>query len=419
MNPRTLVLQATVIALLPSLPAAQGTPSALIGGAFNAAAGPMIQRQVWCTPGVPLCLPVLGPPVMPFAGGTAYDPGTQTIWNSDGLLLTGLSALSVPPCAPVCPPVPCPGLPAGAFVCGLAFAEDTRSLWVIDSTPALMELTFVGGPCPVPLRRCGLAGVIPPTHTPGGLAYSEKLRMVLYSVSMWGVVPPNNLVFIAPSNAPCAPVCMVPWNACGAVAALGAITGLAYDDCTDTMYATDGALLANGVLRFVPPNCQLLRQQCCNLPVIAAYYGLCIEPSHPVARGMSCTAAPCPNCPALAMSTTSDPTLGNARFALQVSNAPAGSVLICMLGPGPCTPGIPVLCGLYYPILPPAPVMFGIVGLGGPAPCGGSGAAALPVPMDVSLCGSTVCVQGLVLCLAAPGPGVGLTNALDLTITDT
>src|SRR5690606_18634492 len=78
--------------LAAALAGAHASAQSLIGGAHSPATGPILARQDLCTASERLCAPLLAPPPAPFAGGTAYDPTRQAVWNTDGVSLVGLSA---------------------------------------------------------------------------------------------------------------------------------------------------------------------------------------------------------------------------------------------------------------------------------------------------------------------------------------
>lgn len=79
-----------------------------------------------------------------------------------------------------------------------------------------------------------------------------------------------------------------------------------------------------------------------------------------------------------------------------------------------CTPGVPIFCGRFHPSLVTLLVLPGLA-LAGPAPCGGSATLFVPIPLNYALCGLSFCSQEVVVCA---GLGLGLTNALNATITD-
>jgi hypothetical protein len=395
---------------VPGLIQAQ-SPQALIGGANSGT--PFMQRQIYCNPATSLCSPILGVPANAYAGGTAYEPGRQIIWDTDGLRLTGVRVLSNPPCRPLCTPIGVPGLPATGFATGLAYDDNTSILYVLTSTPEILTLTTPATTaCPVFQSRCSLTGVFPTSHQPGGLAFSEKHRAIFYSASDFSGGAANNVVFIAPVTSVCAPLCKFTLPGCPGFV-LGPITGMAYDDGRNILYLTDGKVIQRLVI--VPGgNCQPQLVDCCTAPVLAPYYGLEIEPSHVTSTGTACTSAPCPTCASMLFGALGDPTVGNASFAMNLTNAPASGILLAYMGVGSCTAGIPVICGMFHPSL--APIYLGNVPISGTPTCGGTATFPLPIPNAYFLIGLDVCVQGLVVC--TPSFGFGLTNALNLRITD-
>src|SRR5690606_25107659 len=297
--------------LAAALAGAHASAQSLIGGAHSPATGPILARQDLCTASERLCAPLLAPPPAPFAGGTAYDPTRQAVWNTDGVSLVGLSALADSPCREVfCGPMAVP-VPVGALACGLAYDETRNALWMIDSSPTLSLLrTSSSSRCPEPASRCSLANVIPATHRPGGLAVSETHQLVFWSASVFGGGAPATVVFVAPAADPCHVVCRI--TVLGTVGCagvpLGPVTGMAYDDCTDRLFVTDGTRTLAAT--FTPP-CTASRFACCPAPLVAPWYGLDVESRHPVTVGRSCLQAPCAACPNLALDTVGDPALGN------------------------------------------------------------------------------------------------------------
>jgi len=400
---------AAVLPLGTSLPAQR-----LLGGAHAPATGPVLASQSLCLPSVRRCSPLLAPPATPFAGGTAYDPRRQVVWDTDGTQLGGWLLLVSAPCStPHCRPGPAP-VPAGALATGLAFDETRDALWMVDSSPSLSLLRLTSAAsCPTLTARCSLAGVIPPTHVPGGLAFSENRQLVLWSSSVFGAGAPANIVYVAAAANPCVVTCRITLFGtvgCGG-GPLGPIVGMAYDDCTDRIYVTDGSKVLRA--RFVPP-CGALEFECCAAAVVAPYYGLDLEADHPASIGRACLQASCGTCTGLALGAVGDPALGNAGFALRVRGAPVGALAVLALHPGPCAAGLPLWCGLYHPAAIPPAVTLALP-LAGAGTCGAEGEVPLPVPMAPWLCGAKLCAQAAIFCVPS---GHGLTNALELPFSD-
>jgi hypothetical protein len=406
-----------------ALAAAQPTFT-LVGGADQAGI-PLIQRQVVCQPATPLCQPILALPTARCAGGSAVDPIRQVVWDTDGpTLVSVLSTVNGGPCRVVCAPMPVPGLTVGALASGLAFEEDATgagALWSIDTTFRLQRMTWPTRSCPGPGPSCTVGPFMPtPNHCPGGLAISEVHQTVFFSASDFGGGAPNNRVFGAGLTPfPCTPICRMQVPGCATVP-LGPITGLAFDDCTSTMFLTDGRVTL--VARYVPPGgglpCQLQPISCCVQPV-GRWYGLCVEPVHARNVGQACTSAPCPNCAAsMALNAVGDASLGNVAFGYRLTGAPPGVPAFCMINIGGCTPGVPVLCGLFHVPLAPPPVNLGAVATVGGA-CAGVAFHGLPIPLAPNLCGIQLSAQDVILCPAGTGFGFGLSNAVCTTISDT
>jgi len=407
-------------AVLASSLAAQPT---LVGGAVQGGI-PLIQRQVQCQPSTPLCQPILAAPIAAAAGGSAVDPIRQVVWDTDGVRLVSVpSPLNGATCTTVCGPIAVPGVPASAFASGLAFEEDTTgagALWCVDTAFGLQRFAWPTRSCPGVGQRCSIAAFMPtPNHLPGGLAISELHGTIFYSASDFTGGAPNNWVFGAPLSNPCQPNCRLQIVGCAAVG-LGPITGLAFDDCTSTMYLTDGRVTAAGV--YSPPGtgvaCQLRIVNCC-VQQVGRWYGLCVEPAHERKVGRSCTSTPCPACAAtMQLDAVGDASLGNTQFGYRLTGAPPGVPAFCLINVGACTAGIPLLCGLVHLPLVPPPVNLGAMATVGGA-CAGVAFHGLPIPLSPNLCGIDLSAQDVILCPASLGFGFGLSNAVCTTISDT
>jgi hypothetical protein len=358
-------------------------------------------------------------PVTPWAGGAAWDAVHQLLWITNGSHLIALRPGSAGACTAACAPFLVPGMGGGYVATGLAYAERTQRLWVLASPgaagsgpPVILQLPqHPTNPCQLLSTQCA-ALTLPNSEPTGGLALSERNQLVLFAQSSFTGAP-NTVVWAAPWTAPCAPVCSVPLGPCGTTL-LGPVTGLAYDDCSDTLYATDGRIIAN--VPFLQPPCLTgLATRCCQTGTAESWYGLDLEPSHAVVRGSACLTAPCPACNQLRLEAIGDPTLGNPAFVLRVAAAPDGALVFPLLGRGPATAGVPALCGLFHLLLPPAPLVLPQVATSG-MQCSAGATVPLPIPPDLALCGANLCTQAVVVCLQ--GLGTGLTNALDLTVSD-
>lgn len=405
-----------VVALTAAVPLFAQTQPRLIGVATNPAlAAAQNLRQDMATCLTKVCTVPLPPPPTPNAGGTAYDASLAAVWETTGLII-GLFDPNT--CAPICPPFPISPLINNNVATGLALNESTRTLWVSDNTNRIYQFgRAVTAPCNlIPITSCPTP-FIPAGMTIGGLATSDVQNLVYYSASVFGGGPPNNIVYIANQNTPCAPICKFPLQGCGPVA-LGPITGLAYDDCKGVMWATDGFTEVAVIVG--PPNCVPNVVQCCQVPGPERYIGLCIQPSQAVPTGVSCTAPPCPICPTMTHNTIGDPALGNPFFALTLDNAPAGVPSLLCINAGAClAAGIPIppFCGPLRVALP------GIITLGFPTGggvgCSGQVTVGVPVPLNPALCGIPLSSQFLVVCPTAALVGTGVSNCLSWMVSGT
>jgi hypothetical protein len=401
-----------IVLTLAAAAAPAQAPSRLVGGASTTAGGILQRDPMTCTP-AQMCGPLFGPLPQPFAGGTAYDPIRGVIWTTDGVSLIGMPAQNAA-CVPVCGPIPVPGLAAGVVATALAFQEDgsaTGVLWCVDSSHNLHRFAWSGA-CPVAGTTCSLATSAPTlTHRFGGLAISETNSRIFYAASDFGSGLPNTWVFSAPLSNPCTPTCSVPLPLTCPGLVGRRVTGLAFDDCLDTLYVTDGIFVFWAA--FTAP-CTFGPMSCCTVPAASPYVGLCVEPRRSLTQGSSCLSAPCATCPSMLLAAVGDPTLGNSSFGFRLANAPAGSTVLGYWNVG-CSPGVPALCGTFFPPFVPPPIPFTPVVLGGTG-CGGQTFHALPIPLAATLCGLTFSAQDVLIC---PGFGTGLSNAVCATISDT
>jgi hypothetical protein len=383
-------------------------------GVADSSGMPVLQRQAYCLAANTTCppsLPAFGPL---WTGGTAYDPAFQVAWSSNGTHLTATVLTSTtPPCFTSCPVGGVPGLPAGASVTGLAFANDDRRLYVLytrnDGGWGLVTLDAPSASCPTLRQVNDCAGPFPAGYRPAGLAYSERRRRLILSVSLFSGAPDNHVVSLAPPptggvcpDLSCAsrlPPCSVP---------LGAITGLGYDDCAAMLYATDGGRLAR--YAFDPRTCAVSSVDCCTAPIAGVYRGLDLETDHGVPAGAGCDGPGCTGCPGPpVLLALGDTTIGSAGGFLV--RAPGGSEVTLYLSLGACGPGFPFACGFVR--LGATIFVIGRTTL----PLGSctTGFVPLPIPTDYSLCGAVACAQGRITCRSG---GTGLTNALCVTIGD-
>lgn len=412
MTSRPTPLQALLLALAcaASIPA-QTTPE-LIG---ITAATPLLRSRDMGSCAERACAPVGFPPMAshPAAGGSAYDPTRGGVWISDGTMI----ACSDPDdCRYLCPPLPLP-LPR-AFVSGLAVNE-IRGRLVVSDTASMIHVYPLSCPLGAPLFSCPAS--VPSGHTIGGIATADVLDLVIWSSSDFsGAAPPGNLLYVAPFGRPCSPICSTPLPRCGGVA-MGPIHGVAYDQCTRTVWVTDGFKTLG--LTLDPSTCALTPTHCCPAGGTEPFIGLCVMPSRGTVVGRACLHPACGPCtPTTGIGTVGDPAIGNPAFTVTLDGAPLGvpSWLMLSLG-GPCSsagtrPPAP-WCGLLHIDLVLPPILVGPVTTTGSSTCGGSASTTIPIPASLSLCGLHGCAQWIGICRG--GSGGLLSPALSFAISGT
>jgi len=217
----------------------------------------------------------------------------------------------------------------------------------------------------------------------------------------------------------CTPICSVKLPNCPGVV-LGPITGLAYDDCRNVLWATDGVYEVGVTIAIGAAGCSITQVACCKIPGAERYLGLCLQPSQATSLGANCTSAPCPACPTMVHATVGDPSLGNPSFALTLQNAPAGVPSVMFLSAGSCAaPGIavPGWCGtVRVPV--PIGVSFGAP-TGGALGCTGGVNIGLPVPFAPALCNVPLATQFFLFCPVGSAAGTGVSNCLTWMVSST
>jgi hypothetical protein len=409
---RTKQLVATLAALgCVSAPTISQSPQRLIG---LTSATPLVITQDMGNCAVAQCPPFGFPPVaVPFAGGTAHDGITRGTWISDGFLIAKVDARNQ--CTFQCPPMPMPNTAPGNEVTGLAFNEITKTLWVTDRSGIIRWYNAAG--CPLTLvSRC-----IPPIPAGAvltGCATDDVGDLLFYSIVIPGT--PGGIVYVARQTAPCQPFCRIPLNQC-LLGPLSPLTGLAFDSCKQTLWATDGKLTVGGVYALSPTGaCTFSEVQCCINTSGEPLAGLCILPSTERPLGPNCTRPPCPACPNMQHVLGGEPIVGNPAFSLDLINAPNNSNAYLVFNVGPCTaPGTPIgiFCApLLVPLVPP-PLVGGPFATGAGAGCTGGVVFNLPVPANIAICGAVFSSQYIGLCPGAALPGTFVSNCISFMVT--
>lgn len=366
-----------------------------------------------------------------YEGGFAFDPiRGNGGWSTNGTQLWYQRIANPMVCVPQCtvavaqvlPPQPVTdpqprvgGLTIDVRRQQLAHAESflgTGAIRLYSIAPGLV--------CPTPLASCVFALPFPDSLV-GGIAYDGR-RDVFYVVSTRATGPALDTRIQVIQRLPfptCTAVCTLTLPATIApCVGLGPIRGLAYDPCPQNLYVTDGrqtVAFQTGGTAACPSLTSTMT--CCFLmhPAGQIWHGIDVPRRPGRLLGSSCTGAPCPACPLMTIAEVGHSVVGNLAFGFQVQNAPAGGTAFFFLSNTCVSPGLPFFCGqIHLGLTPPWPVGFGTSALTGVPPCGGTGTALLPIPLNYSLCNLSLCVQAIVVC-PAPG-GIGVTPAASFVI---
>ncbi len=345
----------------------------------------------------------------PWAGGTAYDPRHQSVWVSDGKTLAELRLSDGKTLCRVAAQL----MDAKALVSGLAIADHGRRLIQLETRLGYGAIrSYDLRTCPPTPLRDGCAVQVSTGYFTAGLAYDELESLVYYTVTKPGFQVPQNWLHVADDRDRCRSICSLRVGGCPHL--LGTdVTGLAYESCSKTLYATVGA--ATAVIRVGDPRkCEFKVSSCCAKGQFGPYRGLAVVPGWTqFKKGRSCITKGCPFCSKLDLSLDGGaPSLGNQEFGIRVVNGPTNGLGILGLGVSSCGKGVPFSCGALW--LPGNPLIVVAGRLSGPQ-CGAALRVPLPVPVDGMLCGQSVCLQWVVDC----GGGEGVTSALQFTIAGT
>ncbi|MHC4850669.1 MAG: hypothetical protein ACYTF5_01510 [Planctomycetota bacterium] len=366
-----------------------------------------------CQPATRLCSPVLLNNPILYAGGTAYDPRHQSAWVSDGRALVEVDLKT---CKTICQPKPSI-MRQNAVFSGLALARKRGMLYHLETEPGYLGiLPWSNRTCPPIPTKGGCFMQLGKLDTAAGLAYDEVRDLLYYTVSTPGVTGPINTLYVASPTSGCQPLCKVTLPVCGTSLLFGKVTGLAYNPCTSTLYATDGQ--ATMRLQMLDPRkCSIRLLGCCAKTTGGGLYqGLALIPGWTQTNvGKGCINKGCPFCTNLqTVLVGGDPTLGNPDFAIEIRNGPAGSPVTLGIGVGNCTGGMPFLCGnLYLPLTPP-PILIPMGKLAG-SQCQTSVRLGVPIPVDPKLCGVKVCLQSVAMC-GSGGLAYALSPGLQFTL---
>lgn len=357
------------------------------------------------------------------AGGSAYDGRIKATWITNGLSLAAVDPW-MGNCDYICRPqsIPLPPDPTTRhYATGLAYVE-SGSL-TSPQSPGWLFASYNSGwiarmdvrDCVVRARFCQIQ--LPTGAVMSGLATDDVNRRLFIAVVLSNG---SNLIYVSDlDNNFCSPTCRTIPGDCTTNTPLGPITGLAFDPCKETLFATDGLLTARYAVASAP-RCDLRVVGCCKRNG-DAYTGLCYLPDRDVRSiGRSCTVRSCETCPTMRAELFGDPVLGNPLFGLALRDAPnQSSTAILAAGVGACSPtGVNIgFCSPLRVALPPSVNFFPLSPM---STLGCTRNITLPfaVPLNQGLCGLQISFQWLVVCQGNP-TGHGMTNCVDFRFSGT
>ena len=266
-----------------------------------------------------------------FAGGTAHNGDVPPnlskslggVWVSNG---SKIALVDPDTCGYRCQPQPAPLRGSQSKVTGLAYVEETATLFMSDSEN-LLYWVETGG-CVLSPVVCDQfqKTVLKSPYVIGGLAADDLRRRLFVSASVLGSPGGPNKIFVFSFGSPGKPVpaswcassgiCEMVVPACGTLQ-LGPLTGLGFDATTDTLYYTDGRNTVASRVAYDPGSgsCGLTVLGCCGRSSGDPFSGLCVMQKRAISSGKACVMAPCIDCPSMRAGTYGDAFLGNKNFA--------------------------------------------------------------------------------------------------------
>lgn len=418
MNPTMSVPTPICVALSSSLlvlaSAPCQSPANLIGVTRNS---PLIaQNQHGACTLLPNCAPTGMPPstFVAWAGGTAWDPATNTVWVTTGQLL---GRYTMNGCGVSCPPAACPKSSPLAEATGLDVFAAANELWVIDDAGWITRCTNA---CPpVVITSCNTGLALAGFTATTGIAVDGIRGLVFYSTADFAAG--TGTIYAATLANPCVPFQAVAVFDC--FNNPNQITGIAVDAANAVLYWTNGRSTFDWSYSYNPsgPAVAFTPGTCCvqAAPLPDPYTDLSIRWGAATSTGAPCANGACPACP-MSHVLRNAPLLGTT-LQLGLDLAPVSVPAWCVIGLGPCLaigPMVPPLCG---PVLVPLPAAgtlglqftAGSSGSAGTPPCNGSTTFLLPLPPNSALAGTVLSSQCVTLCVPT---GTALSNCLSWTL---
>ena len=308
-------------------------------------------------------------------------------------------------------------LGAGSQISGLTVDDGSYTLYHLETLPGRFAVRSYD--IRNPATSCFVAGnacsgtTFTSRGIAGGLSLDEARQLFYLAVTEPTATTNEHWIITTRVSNPCAPVCRYQIQG-SCLDKNSYVTGLAYDACSSTLYATDGS--NNLEIKVGDPlQCGFTVGLCGKSS--GPYGGLAVQSGWTTrSLGQSCLQPPCASCPGMQLTTSGgDPSLGNTSFALTLRGAPGGSGQFAALWLGlGCSSGFPYFCSKFYADTRLGPIVVPIVGTG----CNGLATWPAPIAAERSYCGLGVCAQSITVCPAAAGAGVGLSNAIEFTLTN-
>ncbi|MEZ5988942.1 MAG: hypothetical protein R3F30_07420 [Planctomycetota bacterium] len=414
MNPTRTLIPLALAALAAAAPAQLAPDNLVVGWAsdtkLNSPGAIELQNINKCLKETTVCTNML---TNQGIGGAAYDPVTRFVWISDGATIAAypMSAKCLLLCS-----MKASLMDSSAQVAGLTIDVENRVLWHLETKPGYFGLLpYDLKTCPPTPMKGGCTYTLSNTReAAGGVAYDQVRKLMYVSTSFPGIVGYLSTLRVLTATG-CKEICNFGQSTCD-TRTQAAVSGLAYENCTQTLLATDGTNTRSYVL-VDPLKCSFKVGNCCTKSGTTVYHGIAIIPGWTAkAFGSSCTGKGCASCNSMVLATSGgDAAMGNKAFQLEWTGAPTGSAGAIFVSPGGCTKGLqlPFLCGTFHPSLSGGPLLLGAIALTGTTQCAASGSLPLPLPVDASLCDIYLCMQGVLVC---QGGGLGLTHALDMQL---
>ncbi len=376
----------------------------LIGTTLNT---PLLAQHnhLACTPG-PNCTPTGLPPTTTWywAGGTAWDGATNTVWATTG---QWLGRYGMNGCTVSCGVVPCPKSSPLAEATGLDVHDAQNQLWVIDDAG---WITWCTNTCPpTVLGSCNTGLAISGWTATTGIAIDELRGLVFYSTSDFS--NGSGTFYVAPIGSPCAFFQATPNQDCFNNPSL--VTGIAVDAANSILYWTNGrgTMAWNYVYNPSGPSVTFTPGPCCiqGAPFPDPYTDLSIRWQTAASSGAPCANGACPSCPNVHLLRNA-PLLGTT-LQLGFDQAPVNVPAWCVLNFGTCNgnAGLTPLCGVLLVPLNAATFTLGMNVTSSGVGCNGSTTFPLPLPSNPLFAGTPMASQCIALC---PPIGTAMSNCL-------